>query len=217
VTALPPALAACRYVVVLGGGNGDGPGVSANNLLSASARARLVEGVRLLRVLPEAKLIVSGPADGPRDSHATVLGRTAIALGLPPERIVTIDEARDTEAEAQAVQRRVQAAPIALVTSAWHLPRAQALFRRGGRERAPLPGRFHGPCAGPVSVRGSLLAHQRPGTQHLRGAREVGLPVELAAGENLIDERDRAGREPSAPRGDSSFTSEMFRNRNVHR
>ena len=141
-TALPPALAACRYVVVLGGGNGDGPGVSANNLLSASARGRLVEGVRLLRMLPDAKLIVSGPALGRRDSHATVLGRTAIALGLPPERILTIDEALDTEAEAQAVQRRVQAAPIALVTSAWHLPRAQALFRKAGVNALPCPADF---------------------------------------------------------------------------
>jgi len=139
---IPPELAACRYVVVLGGGNGDGPGVSANNLLSASARARLVEGVRLLRVLPDAKLIVSGPAQGRRDSHATVMGRTAIALGLAPERIVTIDEARDTEAEAQAVRRRVQDAPIALVTSAWHLPRALALFRKAGVNALPCPADF---------------------------------------------------------------------------
>jgi uncharacterized SAM-binding protein YcdF (DUF218 family) len=139
---VPAPLAACRFVVVLGGGNGDGPGVSANNLLSASARARLVEGVRLLRVLPDAKLIVSGPAQGRRDSHATVMGRTAIALGLAPERIVTIDEARDTEAEAQAVRRRVQDAPIALVTSAWHLPRALALFRKAGVNTLPCPADF---------------------------------------------------------------------------
>lgn len=141
-TAIPPELAACRFVVVLGGGNGDGPGVSANNLLSASARARLVEGVRLLRVLPEAKLILSGPAQGRRDSHATVMGRTAIALGLAPERIVTIDEARDTEAEATAVRRRVQETPVALVTSAWHLPRAAALFRNAGVYALPCPADF---------------------------------------------------------------------------
>jgi len=139
---VPPALAACRYVVVLGGGNGDGPGVSANNLLSGSARARLVEGVRLLRSLPEARLIVSGPAHGRRDSHATVLGRTAIALGLPPDRVLTIDEARDTEGEAAAVARRVGNAPVALVTSAWHLPRAHALFRRAGVDALPCPADF---------------------------------------------------------------------------
>lgn len=139
---VPAGLASCRYVVVLGGGNGDGPGVSANNLLSGSARARLVEGVRLLRVLPEARLIVSGPAHGNRDSHATVLGRTAIALGLPPERILTIDHARDTEAEAAAVRRQVEDAPIALVTSAWHLPRAMALFRRAGVDALPCPADF---------------------------------------------------------------------------
>jgi uncharacterized SAM-binding protein YcdF (DUF218 family) len=141
-TTIPPDLAACRYVVVLGGGNGYGPGVSANNLLSASARARLVEGVRLLRVLPHAKLIVSGPPQGRRDSHATVMGRTAIALGLAPERVVTIDEARNTEAEAVAVRRRVQEEPVALVTSAWHLPRAVALFRKAGVNALPCPADF---------------------------------------------------------------------------
>ena len=61
---VPRALAACRYVVVLGGGHADVTGLSATNKLSSSARARLAEGVRLARILPSARLIVSGPAGG---------------------------------------------------------------------------------------------------------------------------------------------------------
>ncbi|MFA6047020.1 MAG: ElyC/SanA/YdcF family protein [Phycisphaerales bacterium] len=134
---LPAPLAACQYVVVLGAGNGYSPEVSANNLLSSSAISRVAEGVRLLHALPGAKLIVSGPGTANRPTHATVMARAVIALGIARDRIVTIDQARDTEDEVHHVHRLVAGAPVALVTSAWHMPRAMALFRSVGL--APLP------------------------------------------------------------------------------
>ena len=134
---VPPSLAACRFVLVLGAGHGRSEGLSATNQLSSSALARVTEAVRLLRALPEARLIVSGPAEGNRPSHATMLARAAESLGVPSERIVYIDHARDTEDESLAVQRIVGPAPFAVVTSAWHMPRAMALFRHAGL--APLP------------------------------------------------------------------------------
>lgn len=139
----PPAdLAACRYVVVLGGGNGHTPGMAATNLLSRPALSRLAEGVRLLRVLPEAKLIVSGPASGGRAAHATVLARAAQSLGVAPERIVHIDHARDTEDEAEAVQRLAPGGRVAVVTSAWHMPRSIALFQGAGLAPVACPADF---------------------------------------------------------------------------
>jgi uncharacterized SAM-binding protein YcdF (DUF218 family) len=126
---VPAELAACRFVVVLGGGNGDSPGMSANNLLSSSALGRMMEAVRILRAVPAAKLIVSGPRSATGDSHATVLARTAEAFGITRDRILYIDQARDTEDESRAVQRLAQGARVALVTSAWHMPRSVALFR----------------------------------------------------------------------------------------
>lgn len=136
---VPADLAACRFVVVLGAGNGYAPDVSASNLLSSSAVARITEGVRLLRVLPGAKLIVSGPGTGAREPHATVLARAAQSLGIAADRILHVDHARDTEEEAQAVQRLVGGAHVALVTSACHMPRAVALFRHAGIEPLPCP------------------------------------------------------------------------------
>ena len=128
----PDALAACRYVVVLGGGHGDTPGLSATNKLSSAALARIVEGVRLLRLLPAAGLIVSGPAVGSNPSHAAILTQAAVALGVEPGRIRRIEHARDTADEARAVKALVGEAPVALVTSAWHMPRAAGLFRHAG-------------------------------------------------------------------------------------
>jgi uncharacterized SAM-binding protein YcdF (DUF218 family) len=136
---LPPALASCRFVVVLGAGNGNSPGVSALNELSTSARARITEAVRILRALPDARLIVSGPAEGTHVSHATVLERAAVSLGIDPARIERVEHAHDTEDEAHAVRDRVGSAPCVLVTSAWHMPRAAALFRHTGVNVLPCP------------------------------------------------------------------------------
>ncbi len=139
------ALAACDFVVVLGGGNHHTPGVAASNLLSTAALARLVEGVRILRALPAAKLIVTGPGNPSvpgQPTHARMLARAAEGLGVAPERIRFIETARDTEEEAQAVRRLADDAPVALVTSAWHMPRAAALFRSARVQAVPCPADF---------------------------------------------------------------------------
>ena len=137
--ALPSDLAACRFVVVLGGGHGDTPGRSATNKLSSSALPRIVEGVRPACVLPNARMIVSGPPEGNNPSHAQVLASAAISLGIGADRIRLIETARDTEDESAAVRAIVGDAPIALVTSAWHMPRAAAIFRKAGVNILPCP------------------------------------------------------------------------------
>lgn len=150
-SAAPPALAKCRYVVVLGSGNADTPGLAAFDELSVAGRARITEAVRILNALPSAQLIVSGPAVDSPISHATVLERTAVSLGIDPARIQRIEHARDTEDESLAVKRRVGNAPVVVVTSAWHMPRAMALFHAAGVEAVAGPtdycsqwdGRFH--------------------------------------------------------------------------
>jgi uncharacterized SAM-binding protein YcdF (DUF218 family) len=136
---LPPRLLACRYVVVLGGGHGDVAGLSATNKLSSSALARIVEGVRLARLLPQARLIVSGPASPGFPSHAAVLAQAAASLGFDSARIILIDSAHDTEDESNRVKAIVGPDHVALVTSAWHMPRANALFRHAGVATVPCP------------------------------------------------------------------------------
>ncbi len=136
---VPPELAACKFVVVLGGGNGYAPGVTSNNRLSSGSLARIVEAVRILRVLPGAQLVVCGPTYGPVDSHATELARTAVALGVAPDRIIKLERGKDTEEEVGGIRHTVGDSPIALVTSAWHLPRAMALCRHFGVPAVPCP------------------------------------------------------------------------------
>jgi len=141
-TPVPPPLAACHFVVVLGGGNGNSAGLPATSQLSTGALSRLTEAVRLLRLLPEARLIVSGPADGDHPSHAVMLSRAAESLGVERSRIVFIDQAQDTEDESLATARIVGREPFSLVTSACHMPRAMALFRHAGLAPLPCPADF---------------------------------------------------------------------------
>lgn len=148
---LPARLAECRAIVVLGGGHADQAGLSALSQLSASALSRLAEGVRLARLRPDATVIVSGPAMGRGATHASVLAAAAVALGLDPHRIVQIDTARDTDDEVQAIKRRLgPATPFALVTSAWHMPRAMGLMHRAGLNPLPCPADFLSRASGEV-------------------------------------------------------------------
>ena len=135
----PAEVAGCRFVVVLGGGHTDAPSLPAIGQLSTSALARITEGVRLVRLLPEARLILSGPGSPGRPTHAAILARAAESLGVDSRRILQIDTALDTEDESREVARRVGSDRVALVTSAWHMPRAAALFRRAGVDFVACP------------------------------------------------------------------------------
>ena len=140
---LPPALAACRHVVVLGGGHGESPALSRVNELVPAALARLAEAIRILRLLPpDTQLIVSGHGGFDQISHAQILAEAAISLGVAPDRILRMDEPRDTEDEANSIRRRLGDTPFALVTSAWHMPRAMSLCAGAGLHPVACPADF---------------------------------------------------------------------------
>ncbi len=140
----PAALARCEFIAVLGGGHTPVAAWSANNQLSSSALSRIVEGVRLAHALPSARLIVSGPPDksGQGPTHARLYADVAVSLGIARERIIEISDARDTEEEAARIRSISGPAPVALVTSAWHLPRAMALCHARSLAALPCPADF---------------------------------------------------------------------------
>lgn len=139
---LPPDLAACRAIVILGGGHADTPGLPATARLSPSAASRLQEGVRLARLLPDATLILCGPGLPDRPTHAAVLATGAQSLGVDAGRMRLLTEVRDTADEAQQVRALLGDTPFALVTSAWHMPRAVALMQKAGLHPRPCPADF---------------------------------------------------------------------------
>ena len=139
---VPAELAGCQVVAVLGGGNSDMAGLSATSQLSTSALARIVEAVRILRVLPGARLVVSGPGEPGHPTHASILAAAAESLGVSASRITLIESARDTEEESHAVAAIAGGRRTALVTSAWHMPRAAHLFAKAGVAFVACPADF---------------------------------------------------------------------------
>jgi len=128
-----------RWVVVLGGGYSSPERVPPNGRLSAASLERLVEGIRLYRALPGAKLVMSGGSESRAAPIAQVLADAAVALGVPRTDVVLESTALDTAREAEEVQRIVGADRFVLVTSAVHLRRAMSLFEKRGMHPVPAP------------------------------------------------------------------------------
>ncbi|AHE97867.1 ElyC/SanA/YdcF family protein [Thioalkalivibrio paradoxus] len=130
-------------VVVLGAGWEPDFDAPASIRLSTSSSVRLMEGLRLLEALPEAKLVVSGGSR--RADEAPVAqgyAAAAQALGVPAERIVVLDTPTDTAQEAYAVRELLGTeARFLLVTSASHMPRSVRHFERVGL--APIASPTH--------------------------------------------------------------------------
>jgi uncharacterized SAM-binding protein YcdF (DUF218 family) len=69
------------------------------------------------------------------------------SLGVPSSAIIVEPESRNTFENARHVRRMVtetnfSGSKILLVTSAFHLPRATAIFRKQGLEVVPVPSSF---------------------------------------------------------------------------
>ena len=128
-------------VVVLGGGWQQNPERPISSQLNESSAIRLFEGLRLLRALPEARLIVSGGTRRTgRVPVAQGYAQAAREMGVPAERILILDTPLDTAQEAYAVRAALGTGQrFVLVTSAAHMPRAMRHFQRVGLDPIPAP------------------------------------------------------------------------------
>ncbi|MEW7314282.1 envelope biogenesis factor ElyC [Buttiauxella gaviniae] len=128
------------YVVVLGGGYTWNPEWAPSSNLINNSLPRLAEGVRLWQANPGAKMIFTGARAMTNSvSTAEAGARVAESLGVPRSQIITLDDPKDTEEEAQAVAKAIGQQPFLLVTSASHLPRAMIFFRNAGLHPIPAP------------------------------------------------------------------------------
>lgn len=140
----PQALARknTRFVVVLGGDVRSGA-VSSADRIACSSLVRVVEGIRLWRGIPKAKLILSGGRYS-QDvmSSAEAMATFAREFGVPSESIVLESQSLDTREEARLLKPILGQQPFALVTSASHMMRSLMDFRKEGLEPMPAPADF---------------------------------------------------------------------------
>jgi uncharacterized SAM-binding protein YcdF (DUF218 family) len=114
--------------------------------LYEGSTARLVEGVRMSKVLNCCKLVLSGgPGPDGVSSAAQTMAQLAQDLGVGRQDMILEAQSRDTDDEARLVAPIVGQQPFILVTEASHMPRAMALFRKHGTH----------PIADPVDFRTS--------------------------------------------------------------
>jgi|WetSurMetagenome_2_1015567.scaffolds.fasta_scaffold141154_2 uncharacterized SAM-binding protein YcdF (DUF218 family) len=133
-----------KWIVVLGGGHRSDPSLPANGQIGAAALGRVVEGVRLHKAVPGSTLLLSGGAVFDPVPEAEVMAQVAVLLGVKPLDIRLESESRDTAEEAAIIAKIIGREQFILVTSAAHMPRSMALFRRRGLQPIAAPTDFRG-------------------------------------------------------------------------
>jgi uncharacterized SAM-binding protein YcdF (DUF218 family) len=128
-----------KWVVVLAAGASDDPSLPTTYQLSSSSTVRVVEGIRLVRQLPSAQLILSGGAPFSSLPAASAMRELALDLGLPDSIIVLEDRSFDTKDQAVEIASMVGHEPFMLVTSAMHMPRSMSLFVNQGTTPIAAP------------------------------------------------------------------------------
>jgi uncharacterized SAM-binding protein YcdF (DUF218 family) len=128
-----------KWVVVLASGVAGDPTLPIQLQISHYSRVRLMEGIRLHRLLPGSKIILTGGIgfDGPPET--TTLSRVAEELGVAKSDMVLEVESLDTKDHPLYVRHIVKEEPFILVTSAFHMPRAMRLFEKQGLAPIPAP------------------------------------------------------------------------------
>lgn len=136
-------------IILLGSGESPTVTLARNQPSVYMSSGRYLRFVTLARNYPQAKLIFTGgsgrlnPETKMRDSE--VAKQVLTDLGLPLERLVFEDQSRNTYENAVKSRDLIKPTPQQkwlLVTSAYHMPRAMAVFRKAGWNVEPAPGDY---------------------------------------------------------------------------
>ena len=140
----PPALeirGQADAIVVLAGGVRDLSWLNLEPQPSATSIERLVAGVKLYREL-HIPLVIIGGNGNPFEQdikEAGAMGRVAEGIGVPDRDLITENAPRNTLESARAARKVIKGNRIILVTSAYHMKRSSAMFRKQGFDVVPAP------------------------------------------------------------------------------
>ena len=141
----PPLPQHIDGIIVLGGAVDQYLSQARHQLALNDAAERMVEGLRLARSHPEAKLLLSGGAADPlrpEPREATIAAAWMLEMGIEPERLVVEDRSRNTAENAlySAQLAQPKAGEVwLLITTARHMPRSVGVFRHYGWNVLPWP------------------------------------------------------------------------------
>jgi len=133
-----------RYLIlVLGAGKTSDPNLLPSQQLNWTTAVRLLEGYRLYRHLPRARIALSGASFGSQETQAEVTAQAAVSLGVDPADTIQLRGGIHTQAEIQEVAHRIEEGEkLIVVSSAVHLPRAHFWLRSHGLPATMAPATF---------------------------------------------------------------------------
>jgi uncharacterized SAM-binding protein YcdF (DUF218 family) len=140
----------CCYdaIVVLGGGIAPATPPEREYPSLTDSSDRVWTAARLYKQGVAPRIIVSGGGflaenNGPATTEAEAMRRFLVELGVPDSAIVDEGESVNTIENIRNVREIVQDRPVALVTSAYHMPRALRIARAAKLNAAAFPVDFH--------------------------------------------------------------------------
>lgn len=123
------------YVHVLGSGYSNDTSVPPTSQIGPAATGRLIEAIRVFKMFDSAILVTSGNSMHVENAatQAEVTKNAAIVLGIPAEKIETLNTPSTTKEEAEAFANKFgNSATVVVVTDAMHMPRAINMFIKAG-------------------------------------------------------------------------------------
>jgi uncharacterized SAM-binding protein YcdF (DUF218 family) len=121
-------------IVVLPGHADPDPYFPLTSTVNSSTAFRLIEALRIWRLFPDSTILITGQKDVPE-----LMGKVLYALGLPDNRMSIETESTSTYENAVILQKKLGDRPFILITSAGHMPRAMAVFKKLGMNPIPAP------------------------------------------------------------------------------
>ncbi len=129
-----------KYIVVLAGVHVLDPKIPITSQFCYEGLVRLIEGIRLYKKCPKAKLVLSGGIGNRTNvTDAILMADLSIELGVPKEDIILEQESMSTFDQARLIKSIVRNQRFILVSSASHMSRSMALFRKLGMDPVPAP------------------------------------------------------------------------------
>lgn len=132
-----------EYIVILGASSNDSARSPVTSWLGATMLNRLTEGLRLHNKFQRSILILSGGSTSPKRTDAELMYEMALDLGIDRDKLMMEDRSKNTYEQAHFSADRLAGKNFFLVTSAVHMPRAMAFFRRAGLDPIPAPTDHH--------------------------------------------------------------------------
>jgi len=127
------------YVAVLGSNWEKDPKLPVTSQISEHFISRILEAVRLYQQAPNRKILISiAGIRSPQEKEETIQQLCKI-LNIEYKNIELITEALDTVDEAKLMKKIIKDKPFILVTTASHIPRAMAIFKKQQMNPIPAP------------------------------------------------------------------------------